>query len=309
MIFLNDFKFFYPEIMLGVSASTLLMFGVFNGLGSIRSTFKSSISASILVLVIYFFLIKSQPEFSYQLFGSHLSLDFLGKLLRLWLAFFALAVVSLSWSYYSKNQASYEYVVLMLLAIFGMDIIIIASDFVVAYLAIELQSLCLYVLAASNRSRTTSLEAGLKYFILGALASSFMLLGVSFIYGYTGLTNFYDLSMALVTPISLAGEDISGGLYFGLAFILVGILFKLPAAPFHSWAPDVYQGSPTIITAFFCACSKNRHIFSSSSCFVCYFFFSFSVLVEHFVFLWFSITYCWFVWSPSPNQSKTFASF
>jgi NADH-quinone oxidoreductase subunit N len=146
----------------------------------------------------------------------------------------------------------FEYPVLVLLATAGMMMMISAGDLMTLYLGLELQSLSLYVVAAFRRDDVRSSEAGLKYFVLGALSSGMLLYGASLIYGFTGSTNFAEI--AAITKAKGAGENV--GLIFGLVFLLVGLAFKISAVPFHMWTPDVYQGAPTPVAAFFSAAPK-----------------------------------------------------
>ncbi len=137
-----------------------------------------------------------------------------------------------------------------MLATLGMMLMISANDLIALYLGLELQSLALYVVAAINRDSQRSTEAGLKYFVLGALSSGMLLYGTSLVYGFTGHTDFDGIAAAMA-----AGER-SLGLVFGLVFVLAGLAFKISAVPFHMWTPDVYEGAPTPVTAFFAAAPK-----------------------------------------------------
>lgn len=148
-----------------------------------------------------------------------------------------------------ENFISFELPILILLCIQGMFILVSANDLFIIYLALELQSLSLYILASLKRYSNLSIEAGLKYFILGSFASGLFLYGVSLIYGFTGSTNLSDIYLYLWT--STFSNDLSVGIFIGFIFILVGLLFKLGLAPFHYWIVDVYDGSATIITYFF----------------------------------------------------------
>ena len=144
----------------------------------------------------------------------------------------------------------FEYPVLIMLSTLGMLLMISANDMISLYLGLELQSLALYVVAAINRDSVRSTEAGLKYFVLGALSSGMLLYGISLVYGYTGNTGFEEIAAAL-------GEgERQLGLVFGLVFVLAGLAFKISAVPFHMWTPDVYEGAPTPVTAFFAAAPK-----------------------------------------------------
>jgi len=149
---------------------------------------------------------------------------------------------------------NFEFSVLIILTILGTLLLISSYDLIAMYLAIELQSFCSYILSAFKRNSEFSAEAGLKYFILGAFSSGFLLFGCSLIYGFTGTTNYEQISLLLV------GVDHNyinnNGIIIGTVFILISFLFKLSAAPFHLWAPDIYEGSPTIVTAFFAIVPK-----------------------------------------------------
>ena len=143
-----------------------------------------------------------------------------------------------------------EYPVLILFSVLGMSIMVSASDLLTLYVGLELQSLAAYVLASFQRTDTRSAEAGLKYFVLGALASGILLYGISLLYGFTGSTLFGGISQALGT------DGVSQGELFGLVFVLAGLAFKISAVPFHMWTPDVYEGAPTPVTAFFASAPK-----------------------------------------------------
>ena len=159
--------------------------------------------------------------------------------------------IMLSFDYMKRERlARFEYPVLILLSTAGMMLTISANDLISLYLALEFQSLALYVLAAFRRDKLRSTEAGLKYFVLGALSSGLLLYGSSLIYGYTGATLFPQIAEA----VRAHGAPI--GFIFGLVFVLAGLAFKISAVPFHMWTPDVYEGSPTPVTAYFAAAAK-----------------------------------------------------
>ena len=148
-----------------------------------------------------------------------------------------------------------EYPLLILLSSVGMGMMVTASDLLTLYVGLELQSLAAYVLASFQRSDTRSAEAGLKYFVLGALASGILLYGISLLYGFTGATGFHDVATAI--QAQKAGADgLSHGVLFGLVFVLAGLAFKVSAVPFHMWTPDVYEGAPSPVTAFFASAPK-----------------------------------------------------
>ena len=142
-----------------------------------------------------------------------------------------------------------EYNLLVMLATLGMLLMVSANDLMSLYMGLEMQSLPLYVIAAMRTKSVKSSEAGLKYFLLGALSSGMLLYGASFIYGYTGTTNFGEIANAL-------GAGPSAGLIVGMVFLLAGLAFKISAAPFHMWTPDVYEGAPTPVTALFAIAPK-----------------------------------------------------
>jgi len=159
---------------------------------------------------------------------------------------------------YSKfeNLNCFEYVILMILAVTGMMLVVSSYDLIAMYLAIELQSFCMYIIAALKRNSEFSTEAGLKYFILGAFSSGLLLFGCSLVYGFTGTTNYQQLFQILSTIDKTIDLEVSNAIILGVLFILIGMLFKLSAAPFHLWAPDVYEGAPTSVTAFFAIVPK-----------------------------------------------------
>jgi proton-translocating NADH-quinone oxidoreductase chain N len=159
---------------------------------------------------------------------------------------------------YSKfeNLNCFEYVILMILAVTGMMLVVSSHDLIAMYLAIELQSFCMYIIAALKRNSEFSTEAGLKYFILGAFSSGLLLFGCSLVYGFTGTTNYQQLFQIFSTIDKTVDIEVSNAIILGVLFILIGMLFKLSAAPFHLWTPDVYEGAPTSVTAFFAIVPK-----------------------------------------------------
>jgi NADH-quinone oxidoreductase subunit N len=152
-----------------------------------------------------------------------------------------------------RGEMHAEYPVLILFAAIGMSIMVSAGDLLMLYVGLELQSLSAYVLASFMRRDARSSEAGLKYFVLGALASGILLYGISLLYGFTGTTLFTGIADAFATP---ADSAIELGRLFGLVFVLAGLAFKISAVPFHMWTPDVYEGAPTPVTAFFASAPK-----------------------------------------------------
>jgi len=164
-------------------------------------------------------------------------------------------VLALDYSKY-ENLNCFEYVILMILAVTGMMLVVSSYDLIAMYLAIELQSFCMYIIASLKRESEFSTEAGLKYFILGAFSSGLLLFGCSLLYGFTGTTNYQQLFQVFSTIDKTVDIEVSNAIILGVLFILVGMLFKLSAAPFHLWAPDVYEGAPTSVTAFFAIVPK-----------------------------------------------------
>lgn len=234
------------ELWLAVGAMALLMFGVFSGE---RSSAQVN-GLSIAVLVAAFIWLYFTGDRGEAMNGAFVLDDFAWFMKLLTLAGSIVALI-MSVNYMrAEGVTNFEFPILVITATLGMMIMISANDLIALYLGLELQSLSLYVLAAINRDSVRSTEAGLKYFVLGALSSGMLLYGASLIYGFTGQTGFVGIAEAM------AGTGRSIGLVFGLVFVMAGIAFKISAVPFHMWTPDVYEGSPTPVTAFFAAAPK-----------------------------------------------------
>ena len=235
-----------PEIILAVGALVLLMIGVFSGE---RSTSTVTILAIGLIVVAGAVLVVAPAEGTP--FNGAFILDPFARFMKV-LALIGSGVAIVMSIGYARAQKfeRFEYPVLIVIATLGMMMMISASDLIALYLGLELQSLALYVVAAINRDSVRSTEAGLKYFVLGALSSGMLLYGASLIYGFTGQTTFAGIAAAL------EGQPRSLGLIFGLVFLIAGLAFKISAVPFHMWTPDVYEGAPTPVTAFFAAAPK-----------------------------------------------------
>ena len=230
-----------PEIFISLSIMFLLVLGVFKNDSS-----KITFNISLLVLLIAS-IITLNETFSIDrvtLFNNSVVIDHMSSLMKIITLIGAFLVLVIS-SAYLKSFKIYkiEYPVLILSSVLGMMVMISSNDLMVFYMGLELQSLALYVLATFNRDQLKSSEAGLKYFVLSALSSGLLLYGCSLIYGFSGSTNFNVISSQLNS-----NEYV---LTFGIVFILVGLAFKISAVPFHMWAPDVYEGSPTSVTLFF----------------------------------------------------------
>jgi NADH-quinone oxidoreductase subunit N len=239
-----------PEIVLVIGAMVLLMVGAFRGE---RATSGVDIAA-ILLLVLTGLIVVWLPGDKLVTFGGSFVVDGFARFLKL-LALAGSAVAILMSANYlaAERQQRFEYSILIVLATAGMLMLISAADLIALYLGLELMSLALYVVAAINRDSVRSTEAGLKYFVLGALSSGMLLYGASLIYGFTGTVSFAGIAKALSQG---ASGSVNLGLIFGLVFLFAGFCFKVSAVPFHMWTPDVYEGAPTPVTAFFAAAPK-----------------------------------------------------
>jgi NADH-quinone oxidoreductase subunit N len=230
-----------PEIFISLSIMFLLVLGVFKNDSS-----KIIFNISLLVLLIAS-IITLNETFSIDrvtLFNNSVVIDHMSSLMKIITLIGAFLVLVISSAYLKSFKIfKIEYPVLILSSVLGMMVMISSNDLIVFYIGLELQSLALYVLATFNRDQLKSSEAGLKYFVLSALSSGLLLYGCSLIYGFSGSTNFNVISSQLNS-----NEYV---LTFGIVFILVGLAFKISAVPFHMWAPDVYEGSPTSVTLFF----------------------------------------------------------
>ena len=237
-----------PEIILSIFSMFIIMAGVFSKQKSI-SSFLLWLTCFVLVLTALLVLIVV-PDDSYAFNGAFRA-DGFSILFKVCILLSAAIVLAMSKDYLERsNLLNYEYSALICLSIVGMMIMVASTNLMSVYLGLELQSLALYVIAAFRRDSLKSTEAGLKYFVLGALSSGLFLYGASLVYGFSGTTNF--LGIAKVVEL----EGMSTGILFGLIFLLVGMAFKISAVPFHMWTPDVYEGSPTPVTAFFSTVPK-----------------------------------------------------
>jgi NADH-quinone oxidoreductase subunit N len=239
-----------PEIVLALGAMALLMVGAFRG----EQATRSIDGAAILLLILTGAVIVWLPAGRLVTFGDSFVVDNFARFLKL-LALTGSAVAILMSTDYlaAQKQQRFEYSILILLATTGMMMLISAADLIALYLGLELMSLALYVVAAIDRDSVRSTEAGLKYFVLGALSSGMLLYGASLVYGFTGTVNFAGIAKAATQGGASAGHL---GLVFGLVFLFAGFCFKVSVVPFHMWTPDVYEGAPTPITAFFAAAPK-----------------------------------------------------
>ena len=235
-----------PELILAVGAMALLMIGVFSG--ERANTTVTGLATALLLGAGAWMMVFVGDGTAFN--GAFVSDPFarLMKLLTLGGSVLTL-IMSVGFAREEKFD-KFEYPVLVVLSTVGMLLMVSANDMLTLYLGLELQSLALYVIAAINRDSVRSTEAGLKYFVLGALSSGMMVYGISLVYGYTGHTGFE----AIATVLGEGERQL--GLVFGLVFVLAGLVFKISAVPFHMWTPDVYEGAPTPVTAFFAAAPK-----------------------------------------------------
>ena len=239
-----------PEIVLVLGAMALLMVGAFRG----EQATKSIDGAAILLLILTGAVIVWLPAGKLVTFGGSFVVDSFARFLKLLALTGSAAAILMSTDYLAaEKRQRFEYSILILLATTGMMMLISAADLIALYLGLELMSLSLYVVAAIDRDSVRSTEAGLKYFVLGALSSGMLLYGASLVYGFTGTVSFAGIAKAATQGGASAGHL---GLVFGLVFLFAGFCFKVSAVPFHMWTPDVYEGAPTPITAFFAAAPK-----------------------------------------------------
>jgi NADH-quinone oxidoreductase subunit N len=234
-----------PELVLAVGAMALLMVGAYQG---VRTTSLIT-GLALLLLAVVGVLELTLPAGRLTTFGGSFIVDDFARFMKILALIGSAATLVLSTEFLADpSRRIFEYSILVLLSTLGMMVLISAGDLIVLYLGLELMSLALYVVAASNRDDAKSTEAGLKYFVLGALSSGMLLYGASLIYGFTGTVAF--------TGIAAAAKTGSIGIVFGIVFLLAGLCFKVSAVPFHMWTPDVYEGAPTPVTAFFASAPK-----------------------------------------------------
>ena len=231
----------FPEIFLSLSIMFLLILGVYK-----KDSSKIVQNTSLIILLVTAVITFNETLGIKQtlLFNDSVIIDYLSSFMKIVTLLAAFLVLVISSNYLKTFKIfKIEYPILILSSVLGMMVMISSNDLIVFYMGLELQSLALYVLATFNRDQLKSSEAGLKYFVLSALSSGLLLYGCSLIYGFTGSTNF-----------NLIADQLNADQYaltFGIVFILVGLAFKISAVPFHMWAPDVYEGSPTSVTLFF----------------------------------------------------------
>ncbi len=242
---ITDIYYVIPEIFLSLSIMFLLIIGAFKKNGS-----AIVYNLSILILIIAIPVVLNVPtNTEILIFNDSYKVDYLSSFIKILIVVSTLFVLLTSSQYLKSIKIfNIEYPILILSSILGMMVMVSSNDLIVFYIGLELQSLALYVLASFNRDNVLSSESGLKYFVLSALSSGLLLYGCSLVYGFSSSTNF--------SQISFNYDQSTQGIIFGMVFILVGLAFKISAVPFHMWAPDVYQGSPTSVTLFFAILPK-----------------------------------------------------
>ena len=239
-----DFQNIYPEIFLTLTLLFLLVLGVF-----LKNSFLFIKKLTILSLFLCVPIIYMNFDNQILVFNNNYSINIFSNLLKIVILFSSAFSLIFTGQYLKRiNLEKFEYMILILSSTLGMFIMVSTNNLIGLYLGIELQSLSLYVLSSVDRSSLKSSESGVKYFVLGALSSGLFLYGCSLVYGFTGSTNY------LIINENFSVDNI--GLIFGLVFIIVGLAFKVSAVPFHMWTPDVYEGSPTSVTAFFSLAPK-----------------------------------------------------
>jgi NADH-quinone oxidoreductase subunit N len=244
----QDLSVVAPELVLAVFAMAALMWGAF---GPAEGTSRLILWVSAGLLALVGLWVGFWAEGTYLAFDGSFVNDGFARFCKVLILFGASAALLMSEDYLRRaNLLKYEFPILIVFSVVGMMTMVSAGDLIVLYMGLELQSLALYVIAAFRRDSVRSTEAGLKYFVLGAFSSGLLLYGASLVYGYSGTTAFEGIA-------TIAGEGrLSLGLLIGLVFMAAGMAFKVSAVPFHMWTPDVYEGSPTPVTAYFATAPK-----------------------------------------------------
>jgi NADH-quinone oxidoreductase subunit N len=235
-----------PELILSIGALALVLLGALRGDKS--GWLVSEIAVAILGVALIVVVFDKRTE-GVTFYGAFTN-DAFARFMKALSLTGSLVSLLLSLDFLKQHKfGGFEFPILMLLSTTGMMMLISSSDFIALYLGLELMSLALYVIAAYRRDDLKASEAGLKYFVLGALSSGMLLYGISLIYGFSGSVNFKAVAGALQGHASI-------GVVFGLVFVIAGLAFKISAVPFHMWTPDVYEGAPTPVTAFFASAPK-----------------------------------------------------
>lgn len=246
---ISDIGAVAPELILAIYAMAMLLIGAFGG--GDRQASRILRATVVLLVLLGLYVGYSQGQAPQSAFSGSFMNDNFARFAKVVILIGAGIMLLLSEAYLTRERIlKFEYPILIALAVLGMMLMVSAGDLMALYLGLELQSLSLYVVAAFRRDSERSTEAGLKYFVLGALSSGMLLYGASFVYGYAGSTQFSSIFEVV------SNEGLSMGLLFGIVFMCVGLAFKVSAAPFHMWTPDVYEGSPTPVTGFFATAPK-----------------------------------------------------
>ena len=244
----SDINIVLPEILLAVFSMVALMFAVYTKKDDNAPLVTWATAGVMMAIGLWIGFSPMDDRLAFN--GAFIS-DGFSRFAKVVMLFASAIMLLLSQDYLRRNNMfKFEYPILIALATVGMMMMVSAGDLMALYMGLELQSLALYVIAAFRRDSLKSTEAGLKYFVLGALSSGMLLYGASFVYGFTGTTNFAGIAS------TIKGDGLELGMIFGLVFLSVGMAFKISAAPFHMWTPDVYEGSPTPVTAFFATAPK-----------------------------------------------------
>ncbi|WP_295075028.1 NADH-quinone oxidoreductase subunit NuoN [Tabrizicola sp.] len=242
-----DFQTLLPEIVLAGYAMLALMVAVYTTKDKLAATLVWATAGLFVALALY---IGAGGAGERLVFNGLFIDDPFARFAKVTILLSAAAVLVMSQDYMTRRDLlRFEYPILVTLSVVGMMVMVSSADLITLYMGLELQSLSLYVIASIRRDSAKSSEAGLKYFVLGALSSGLLLYGASLVYGYSGTTQFAGI-------LSTVQDGVPLGLLFGLVFMLAGLAFKVSAAPFHMWTPDVYEGSPTPVTAFFATAPK-----------------------------------------------------
>ena len=248
-LFFNDFLFFIPEIYIFIGLNLILSFGV---IFKEKPVINVITALSFQLFLLYFILIINNNLVDLILFNNLFISNYFIFYCKLFIVILFLLFLFLINNYfYFENLKTFEYILLLNLVIFGLILLVSVNDFLAFYLTLELQSFSLYILATYKQFSNFSTEAGIKYFILGAISSGLLLFGISLIYGLTGILNFNELEFFLLHNFFNFDLFYIIGLVFAFFLILSGFFFKIGAFPFHSWIVDVYEGVPTLSTAFF----------------------------------------------------------
>ena len=243
----EDLTVALPELVLAVYAMVALLVCTYGG----QDRWASALTWATALVFALLGLEVALESGTHTAFHGAFVADGFARFAKTVILFGSAVMLLLSEDYMRRHgQLKYEFPILVAMAVLGMMVMVSAGDLMSLYLGLELQSLALYVVAAFRRDSVRSTEAGLKYFVLGALSSGLLLYGASLVYGYSGSTEFEAIAKVV------HDEGVSLGMLFGLCFLCAGLAFKVSAAPFHMWTPDVYEGSPTPVTAFFATAPK-----------------------------------------------------